>query len=416
MAERWTPAYDRIFDPEHELAGDTVCRRFAWLDLCHMAQWKDGARILGSTVVPLQKGELVASLRFLAERWGWSRKKVSNYLDILQDPNVAKLETVRETPKGTVYRLVTYGEYANPGTGKEPPLEPPTPTQPETPRETPRETDLSPPVRPGPQDRGTEKETPREPSRSHPGATREPGGSQVGAKEQQVPAGTAGTNRDQQETAAAGAGEGSDWDGGTQAANLADWMGAHGADVLDNLSGYTQAAMFGLVGPRGTREDAWGEVPEPERPSFMQDAIQSYLAAKNGDRWHRNFFLSVVEGVARDYAKAPPGSEAAGHAGRDETHELEAERARTLREQAEAKSRAEEKRLNAEGEKAARQAQEARAWYEDQPPEVQQQVDQAAERRLQALGFRGSPGTVPKVLQATALVKAIQEIRQEATV
>lgn len=113
--ERWTPAYDRMFDPDYHLAGDPTCRRWAWLDLCHMAAWKCRTRIIGSVVVPLKRGELVASLRFLADRWGWSVKKVRDFLEILEHPDIEKIETVRGTPKGTVYRVVNYDTYANPG-------------------------------------------------------------------------------------------------------------------------------------------------------------------------------------------------------------------------------------------------------------------------------------------------------------
>lgn len=115
MSERWTPIYDRMFDPDHQLAGDEACRRWAWADLCHMAQYEDGVRIIKGQVVPLKRGELVASIRFLADRWRWSRGKVSRFMELLQNPHIAKIETVRETPGGTVYRVVSYDTYANPG-------------------------------------------------------------------------------------------------------------------------------------------------------------------------------------------------------------------------------------------------------------------------------------------------------------
>lgn len=114
MNERWTPAYDRMFKPDHELAqGDPACRRWAWIDLCHMARWEDGHRIVGGTAIALRRGELVASFRYLADRWGWSVKKVRTFMTLLVD--VEKLGTVRDTPKGTVYRIVNYERYANPG-------------------------------------------------------------------------------------------------------------------------------------------------------------------------------------------------------------------------------------------------------------------------------------------------------------
>jgi len=112
---RWTPAYDQLFQPDHHLADGAACRRWAWLDLCHMAAWRDYTRILGSTVIDLKRGEVVASIRYLADRWRWPTKKVRIFLDILQHPSIAKLETVRGTSKGTVYRIAKYDTYANPG-------------------------------------------------------------------------------------------------------------------------------------------------------------------------------------------------------------------------------------------------------------------------------------------------------------
>lgn len=111
MNERWTPAFDRLFTPEHELAGDTACRRWAWLDLCHMAQSKPMVRYVGGHAVPLGRGELIASLRFLGERWGWGKDKVRRFLEVLER-DMRKIETVTETPNGTVYRIATYDTWA----------------------------------------------------------------------------------------------------------------------------------------------------------------------------------------------------------------------------------------------------------------------------------------------------------------
>jgi hypothetical protein len=114
MSERWTPAYARMFEPEHELAGDPVCQRWAFLDLCHMAQFRDGTRVLGGTVITLPRGCLLASIRFLSQRWNWSKSRVDRFLRALQDPAVEKIEPVSETRFGTVYRIVRYDTYANP--------------------------------------------------------------------------------------------------------------------------------------------------------------------------------------------------------------------------------------------------------------------------------------------------------------
>ena len=114
MSERWTPAYDRLFGTEHDFGHDPACHRFAWLDICHMAQWRDGVRVVSGSVVELPRGTFLASVRFLAKRWGWSKNRVHRFLAVLQHPDIAKIETVTETRTGTVYRVVTYDAYANP--------------------------------------------------------------------------------------------------------------------------------------------------------------------------------------------------------------------------------------------------------------------------------------------------------------
>lgn len=113
------PAYRHIFDPEHELAptdDEPASRLHAWLDLCQMAQHKDGHRQNG---VVLNRGEVVVSQRMLARRWCWHRSKVRRFIvnlaksdpptDPGSDPRIA---AVRDTHLGTVYRIVKYDEYA----------------------------------------------------------------------------------------------------------------------------------------------------------------------------------------------------------------------------------------------------------------------------------------------------------------
>lgn len=109
--EPWTPAYARLFDPGHELAGDKACRRWAWLDLCHLASYRDHKRVVQGRVVTIRRGEFVASIRFLAARWGWSKDKVRRFLVLLESEPCCKIETVDTTRDGTLYRVVEYDTY-----------------------------------------------------------------------------------------------------------------------------------------------------------------------------------------------------------------------------------------------------------------------------------------------------------------
>lgn len=116
MTGRWTPAYDRLFDPDHELAGDPACMRWAWLDLCHLTQKEDTVRVVKMRPTKVRRGEFLASVRFLAERWGWSKSRVQRFLDLLKSPEVGKLEEVASGHSGTVYRVKSHEAYALRGT------------------------------------------------------------------------------------------------------------------------------------------------------------------------------------------------------------------------------------------------------------------------------------------------------------
>src|SRR3972149_6638782 len=106
----WGPAYRKVFEPDHWLAPtkrDPASRRDAWFDLVQMATWKPRETRSSGT---LNRGELVVSIRTLAKRWKWHRCKVERFVSELRTRTAT--ETVRETPDGTVLRIVAYDTYA----------------------------------------------------------------------------------------------------------------------------------------------------------------------------------------------------------------------------------------------------------------------------------------------------------------
>jgi hypothetical protein len=99
--------YRSIF--EHQLfRPEPFTEREAWTWLLCTAAWKPRRQRLGEHLVELDRGELVGALRFLAEKWGWSRGKVERYLIRLK--NDAMIETRTETGI-TVVRVCNYGIY-----------------------------------------------------------------------------------------------------------------------------------------------------------------------------------------------------------------------------------------------------------------------------------------------------------------
>jgi DNA-binding transcriptional MocR family regulator len=106
------PINRRLF--KHELwAEKRAYSRFeAWLDLITTARFDttEGRMVIGSTVVRWNRGQLVASLRYLAERWGWSKTKVDNFLKMLRAEEMIKTQTAEGTAS-TIINICNYDTY-----------------------------------------------------------------------------------------------------------------------------------------------------------------------------------------------------------------------------------------------------------------------------------------------------------------
>jgi hypothetical protein len=98
----------------------------AWLDCIYMAAWKARKFSVGLEVEHLARGEFMASLRFLATRWRWSRGAVERWIAAAQ--KAGRIVRQREGQAGTVYLVANYELYQ----GNDPPTE----TRRETPRGT----------------------------------------------------------------------------------------------------------------------------------------------------------------------------------------------------------------------------------------------------------------------------------------
>lgn len=80
----------------------------AWLDLLLLANYKDLQVIRRGQVVDRKRGEVNTSIGYLADRWGWSKNKVRNYLSILKGTGMC---TPEGTPHGTTLRIENYSKY-----------------------------------------------------------------------------------------------------------------------------------------------------------------------------------------------------------------------------------------------------------------------------------------------------------------
>lgn len=77
----------------------------AWLWLLGEAAWKPRQSRLGEFFVALERGQLVAAVRYLADEWGWSKGKVERFLFRLKN------EAMIETQSGTGINVITICNY-----------------------------------------------------------------------------------------------------------------------------------------------------------------------------------------------------------------------------------------------------------------------------------------------------------------
>ena len=90
----------------------------AWIDLLLCAMHHDKKLLIDGNVVVISRGSFLTTRGKLAEKWGWSLKKVDKYLKLLENE---KMVTTKRTPKGTTLTIVNYEEYQIVGTTEDTP-------------------------------------------------------------------------------------------------------------------------------------------------------------------------------------------------------------------------------------------------------------------------------------------------------
>lgn len=60
----------------------------AWIDLLLLANWEDKKTVLNGKIIICKRGDVNVSIKFLAEKWSWSRHKVSDFLNLLETDNM----------------------------------------------------------------------------------------------------------------------------------------------------------------------------------------------------------------------------------------------------------------------------------------------------------------------------------------
>jgi len=82
----------------------------AWIYLLKEARFEDTKLLDNGKLVSIKRGQVYASIRFLATAFGWSKKRVETFLKLLVRDNMLKIETVKETGQGLI-TICNYGKY-----------------------------------------------------------------------------------------------------------------------------------------------------------------------------------------------------------------------------------------------------------------------------------------------------------------
>lgn len=111
MAEGWIKLYRKTQD-NFLWTEKPFDKARAWIDLLLLAMHQEKKMIVDGTKTTVARGSFITSRLKLADRWGWSLKKVDAYLKLLESEEMV---ITKGTTKGTTVTIVKYEEYQSMG-------------------------------------------------------------------------------------------------------------------------------------------------------------------------------------------------------------------------------------------------------------------------------------------------------------
>jgi hypothetical protein len=90
----------------------------AWIDLLFLMNFEDNTFPHGNQIITIQRGSRLTSIQKLADRWGWSRKKVYDFLKVMEKEQMIERKS---NTKETLITVVKYDDYQLSGNTKETP-------------------------------------------------------------------------------------------------------------------------------------------------------------------------------------------------------------------------------------------------------------------------------------------------------
>lgn len=108
MSERGVFAVDRGIWDHPSFANEPFTEREAWQWLFGEASFKTRTKRIGSVVLQLTRGQIAASLRFMADKWQWSEPRVRRFLKRLKSDAMIDAATDAGI---TVITICNYNKY-----------------------------------------------------------------------------------------------------------------------------------------------------------------------------------------------------------------------------------------------------------------------------------------------------------------
>lgn len=108
MSERGVFALDRGWFDHPSFAAEPFTEREAWAWLISEAAFKDRIKRIGSIVLSLERGQVAASLRFMADKWSWKEPRVRRFLGRLK---IDAMLTVATDAGISVITICNYTKY-----------------------------------------------------------------------------------------------------------------------------------------------------------------------------------------------------------------------------------------------------------------------------------------------------------------
>lgn len=109
----WIKTYRKIQDCWIWLDKEPFDKRSAWIDLLLTANHADKKILFNGELITIERGQILTSIRQLAEKWKWSYDKVLRFLRLIENDGMIKKESDNFRTLLTIENYEVYQELPN---------------------------------------------------------------------------------------------------------------------------------------------------------------------------------------------------------------------------------------------------------------------------------------------------------------